>query len=175
MCKTRLRRRFIHGASPDAKFESNREVIIDPAAEEQGPGQPGYAAAAEPKDEQLGATLKASHRGSRREQRSGATRGARFGTTGRSRGSGKPDLPGGNPGRIDQRRYRSSEETGQPEDSNTVTRKGERIEATRGTAGRHNRKIEEARRRGEPIGRPAGRGDSGRPEDQEPAKPRARE
>jgi hypothetical protein len=32
-------------------------------------------------------------------------------------------------------RYRTSEETGQPEDTNKVTRKGEVIEATRGNAG----------------------------------------
>jgi len=42
-------------------------------------------------------------------------------------------------GRIDQRRYRSSEDTGQPEDSNTVTRKGGRLGATRRTTGRYNR------------------------------------
>jgi len=159
----------------DAKFESSRGVIIDPAAEGQEPGKPGDAAAAAPEDERLGATLKASRRGSRREQGSGATRGAGFGTAGRSRGLGKLSLPGGNPGRIDQRRYRSSEETGKPEDSTTVARKGERIEATRGTAGRHNRKIEESRRREKLIGRPAGGEEPGRPGYSEPAKPRARE
>jgi len=78
-------------------------------------------------------------------------------------------------GRIDQRRYRSSEETGRPEDSTTVARKGERIEATRGAVGRLNRKIEEARRRGEPIGRPTGEEDRGRPGASEPVKPRVRE
>jgi len=45
-------------------------------------------------------------------------------------------------GRIDQRRYRKGEKTGQPEDSNTVARKGERIEETRGYVGRYNRKTE---------------------------------
>jgi len=54
-------------------------------------------------------------------------------------------LPGGNLGRIDQRRYRKGEKTGQPEDSNTVARKGERIGETRGYAGRYNRKIAELR------------------------------
>jgi hypothetical protein len=103
------------------------------------------------------------------------TRGARFGTTGRSRKPGQLGPPRGNPGRIDQRRYRKGEKTGQPEDSNTVTRKGERIEATRGTAGRHNRKIEESRRREKLIGRPAGGEEPGRPGYSEPAEPRARE
>jgi len=62
MCKTRLRRRFIHGASCGCKVRVKLGVIIDPAAEEQGPGQPGDAAAAAPEDERLGATPKASRR-----------------------------------------------------------------------------------------------------------------
>jgi hypothetical protein len=43
MCKTRLRRRFIHGASCGCKVRVNREVIIDPAVDLQGEGKPENA------------------------------------------------------------------------------------------------------------------------------------
>jgi len=42
-CKTRLRRRFIHGSAADAKFESSRGVIIDQPFAMQGSGKPGDA------------------------------------------------------------------------------------------------------------------------------------
>jgi len=42
-CKTRLRRRFIHGSAAHAKFESSRGVIIDQPFAMQGPGKPGNA------------------------------------------------------------------------------------------------------------------------------------
>jgi len=123
-CKTRLRRRFIHGSAADAKFESSRGVIIDQPLNCRVRGNPGTQATATPKG---------SDWGQPRKPTGGATEGT---GTGATWGMGLRDCRKiedvrGNPERRDQRRYRSSEETGRPGDSNTVARKGERLGATR--------------------------------------------
>lgn len=96
-----------------------------PAVDVQGPGQPGNVRRRQRRGAAIGGDPESQPTAQPRGQGTGATRGAE------PRHCRKIEEIQGDLEGIDRRRYRSSEETGQPEDSNTVARKGERFEATR--------------------------------------------
>jgi len=131
-------------ADVDAKFESSRGVIIDQLLKCRVWGRSGTHGSSNAEGQQLGDTLRASRRRSRESNEPGRPGELNLGTTGRSRDRGNSVSLGETQGRIDRRSYRSSEETGQPEDSNTVTRKGGIFEATRSSTGRYNRTTDES-------------------------------
>jgi len=126
MCKTRFDTK-IHPLprTEDAKFESSRGVIIDPAVD-AGFGatrrrRSGTAGGCEIRgDSEIHQSAPPKERGF------GATRKLTVGKAGRCRIRGNPE--------THQRRCWRSEDSGQPGDSLTVSPKGARIEETRRSA-----------------------------------------
>jgi len=92
MCKTRLRRRFIHGASGGCKVRVKPGSHHRSAVDAQGPGKPGNANRQQRRGSYLGrparVTLKASRRRSRESKEPGRLGELNLGTAEGSRGSG---------------------------------------------------------------------------------------
>jgi len=80
MCKTRLRRRFIHGLAADAKFESAGESSST-SRSLQGPGKLGNVIAATPKGSDQGNTSGEARRSSFESQLAAQPRGRGSGVT----------------------------------------------------------------------------------------------